>query len=298
MKFNVVALNPPYNKGMDLDFIAKAYEICADYTIAITPAKWQTAEGDQRIASEVTYKKFRETYVPHMSHVVFYPDCYDIFAISEPDGITYYMLDKHKDITKPCKVINKCKHKDIINSVEYRDICNRQTLFNVGNKVIESMGMYNKLQIKAIRSHKYQVNINKQMTVGEGGFSTRELGDDGKWHVRKDIVGNGSMLFSITDGTLTVIGNPKIIDNTTEYSQSSINIFSSNSLDECKYFYSFIGCKLIKFLVFMNISSLACVGNAKTWRFVPAPPSGKFDHIYTDEELYKTFNIYIYINNT
>ena len=27
------------------------------------------------------------------------------------------------------------------------------------------------------------------------------------------------------------------------------------------------------------------------WRFVPAPPSGKFDHIYTDEELYKAFNL-------
>lgn len=27
------------------------------------------------------------------------------------------------------------------------------------------------------------------------------------------------------------------------------------------------------------------------FRFVPAPPSGKFDHIYTDEELYKAFNL-------
>ena len=27
------------------------------------------------------------------------------------------------------------------------------------------------------------------------------------------------------------------------------------------------------------------------WRFVPAPPSGKFDHIYTDAELYEAFNL-------
>lgn len=27
------------------------------------------------------------------------------------------------------------------------------------------------------------------------------------------------------------------------------------------------------------------------FRFVPAPPSGKFDHIYTDAELYKAFNL-------
>lgn len=27
------------------------------------------------------------------------------------------------------------------------------------------------------------------------------------------------------------------------------------------------------------------------FRFVPAPPTGKFDHIYTDKELYKDFNL-------
>lgn len=31
--------------------------------------------------------------------------------------------------------------------------------------------------------------------------------------------------------------------------------------------------------------------NDNTFKFVPAPPSGKFDHIYTDEELYKEFNL-------
>lgn len=31
------------------------------------------------------------------------------------------------------------------------------------------------------------------------------------------------------------------------------------------------------------------MGNKETWRFVPDP--GAFDHIFTDEELYKKYNL-------
>ena len=33
------------------------------------------------------------------------------------------------------------------------------------------------------------------------------------------------------------------------------------------------------------------IGNIEAFRFVPAPPSGEFDHIYTDEEMYRDFKI-------
>ena len=39
MKFDVVIGNPPYNKGMDLDFVDLGYKISNKYTVMITPAK-------------------------------------------------------------------------------------------------------------------------------------------------------------------------------------------------------------------------------------------------------------------
>ena len=47
----------------------------------ITPAKWQTAEADQRVMSKMTYGEFRKKIVPHMSKVVFFPCCKDVFDI-------------------------------------------------------------------------------------------------------------------------------------------------------------------------------------------------------------------------
>lgn len=41
----------------------------------------------------------------------------------------------------------------------------------------------------------------------------------------------------------------------------------------------------------INISKLNNIQTNHCFRFVPAPPSGKFDHIYTDAELYKAFNL-------
>ena len=51
-----------------------------------------------------------------------------------------------------------------------------------------------------------------------------------------------------------------------------------------------INSKFTRFFILINISSLTIL-NDNTFRFVPAPPTGKFDHIYTDEELYKKFNL-------
>lgn len=53
----------------------------------ITPAKWQTAEADQKIASKMSYGQFRKKLVPHMREVVFYPDAKDAFDIAIREGV-------------------------------------------------------------------------------------------------------------------------------------------------------------------------------------------------------------------
>ena len=56
-----------------------------------------------------------------------------------------------------------------------------------------------------------------------------------------------------------------------------------------EYINAFNKC-LIKFLILINLSSLTIINN-NTFRFVPAPPTGKFDHIFTDQELYEKYNL-------
>ena len=83
MKFDVVIGNPPYNKGMDLDFVDLGYKISNKYTVMITPAKWQTTADDYSgcASKNINYKQFREMYVPHMSYVCFYPQSMEVFDI-------------------------------------------------------------------------------------------------------------------------------------------------------------------------------------------------------------------------
>lgn len=53
-----------------------------------------------------------------------------------------------------------------------------------------------------------------------------------------------------------------------------------------------LNCRFTRFFVAINISKLTGIFTNDCFRFAPAaPPSGKFDHVYTDEELYEHFNL-------
>lgn len=58
-----------------------------------------------------------------------------------------------------------------------------------------------------------------------------------------------------------------------------------------KSFVSWIYSKFTRFFLVPNISKLNNIQTNHCFRFVPAPPTGKFDHIYTDEELYEAFDL-------
>ena len=45
MKFNVIIGNPPYNNDIYLDFVTQSFHLSKDYTVMITPAKWQAKGG-------------------------------------------------------------------------------------------------------------------------------------------------------------------------------------------------------------------------------------------------------------
>lgn len=268
MRFDTVIGNPPYNRGMDLDFVDLGYKLSNKYTCMITPAKWQTAEANQKIASNTSYGDFRNKLVPHMKHVCFYPACKDVFDILQVDGITWYLLDK--EIHETCTIENKCKHTIYFNSTENRDIRNRQSLFNIGNEIIEYIGNYKVFTFPYQEILKrFQVWTNIQ--VPGGGLSTQ-----------------------IAPRKTQFVGESYIEDSVNfrvQHSPASICSFSADTREECQYFVSWLNCKFTRFFVAINPSKLTGIICDDCFRFVPAPPSGKFDHIYTDKELYEVFNL-------
>lgn len=271
MKFDVVIGNPPYNKGMDLDFVNLGYDLSNKYCCMITPAKWQTAEANQRVSSKMTYGEFRKKLVPHMSHVVFYPDCSDVFNIGQIDGITYFLIDKatHDE----CSVKNISRLQKWFNSENNRNITDGQTLLNIGYDIITFLGEYKTYKISTNKKDgAYKYWVNQLFSLGGGSPWDRVL--------------------LTQDGKCKIIGAGYIVKDATDYRAGvSECIFSSDDKAECESFVSWINTKFTRFFLICNVAKLTTTFDNAYFRFVPAPPSGKFDHIYTDQELYDAFNL-------
>lgn len=287
MKFDVVIGNPPYNRGMDIDFVNLGYELSSKFTCMITPAKWQTAEADQKIASKMSYGEFREKLVPHMSHVVFYPDCKDVFdSAIQTDGISYFLIDKDSQVDKAL-VTNVCSLLPILNKTEYVDLTSKCSLMIIGNTIVRYLGNYIKYDIEQTVNGRYQVYISDMLP------------------------GSGFYRLSKTNMGIVVISSYSIYDSNTgiSYGSSGVQsgkdssvaklVYASDELSECESFISWLYSRFTRFFIIINISTRGIFNN-NCFRFVPAPTvldangnrvPGKFDHIYTDEELYKTFNL-------
>lgn len=280
MNFDVVIGNPPYNRGGDIDFVNLAYELSRDNTglvCMITPAKWQTAEADQKIASSMSYGEFRKKLVPHMKYVCFYPDCKDVFSDAiQTDGITWFIIEKHINYSTILK--NKCSLKTVLNCEEKRDISNGQSLMNKGNSIVTYLKSYCKYDINKVYTGRYEVYIS-DMLPGSGFY-------------RLSKKNTGVVVispFSVIDTQTGKIYNQKGTQSGTDSSVAKC-VFKSDSIEECNSFISWLYSKFTRFFIIINISTRS-IFNKNTFKFVPAPPSGKFDHIYTDEELYKAFNL-------
>lgn len=222
MRFDVVIGNPPYNKGMDLDFVDLGYKISNKYTVMITPAKWQTAEANQKVSSKnINYGQFRQIYVPHMSYVCFYPDCLDVFGIQESSGITYYLIDKDMHENK-CTVKNSSQRQHKIDSTVIRDITHQQSLWNIGNEIVQYLGKYVTYKFPFIFEKKYYtLNINTQLT--------KSTGSSGVWdweqsRIRPDCIGKGGVLLG-KNGNLVLTGGIRVLKKTKHHHPEHLRIF-------------------------------------------------------------------------
>lgn len=276
---DIVAGNPPYNNGMDIDFVFDSFKVAKIAVSMVVPAKWQTSEADQRINSKHSYGDFRREIVPHMDKVVFYPEGAELFEIRNTDGITIYTIDKQKTFDV-ATIINHCRHQKYFESVDRRSINNRETLHNIGVSIIEKVSKHEKFMFDTTDSHRYAVWTGNQINGGNGwGYSNRE---------------DPTATFN-ADGKFKCTGSSVIVDNykheVDSRGASSIT-FTSDSDEECKNFISWIDTKLVRFLVAMNISKLGPIFTNDYFRFVPKPFKD-FSEPYTDLDMYVYYGLTI-----
>lgn len=279
MNFDVVIGNPPYNRGMDLDFVYKGFLLSTQYTCMITPAKWQTGISDSSLDSEtINYEEFRKRLVPKMSYVKFYPNSKDVFDAQVNSGITYFLMDKcaHEQCIVSNEFSSFPKH---YNSTTRRNIQDGFTLCNTGAGIIDCID-YNNGKFRYLRKK----SSNKKWVVwGTAAMPmylqyTPEL---------------STPQYMTSDLKIDLSANLRL-------SADSFIFFESDCKGECEQFVSYTYTKLFRFLASCNICVYKGWNKPETFKYIPAPTvldkqgkriAGSFDHIYTDAEQYKTFNL-------
>ena len=262
-KINNIIMNPPYNKDMYIDFVMLAIKIATEKVLPITPAKFQAKGGEKNEA-------FRREVLPYISDIVYYPEETDVFDVRSACGIAYYLIDKDEHKVK--NIVNKSKRVPAFNTgSELREYKAKDTLYNIGNQIVNKLGNTGINLLNNDTSKGYKVALNNQVLYW-GSSQTH--------------------CFFSPDGKSQVLSSCKIFDSSKneELDVSAAKyIFSSDNYTEIEYFKSWIDTKFIRFMVLIGFNVLTGVLNEEFWRFVPDP--GAFDHIFTDEEFYKKYDL-------
>lgn len=267
MKFDIIVGNPPYNNKQDAYFSIKLSRRYNKYMCFIVPGKWKIYEKG------TVYDKMRKALVAHIKYICFYPCCKDVFDILQVDGITYFIADRYTH--SKCIVENKSKYIKHFNNIRYRSIHDRRSLVNIGDEILKVISNCTELGIDIENISP----LNKRFQV---------------WICTKTPGGNFSTVVNNNIQRL-FIGICRLIDtktdSTEEFTPAFKCIFSSDNIDECRSFISWINSKFVRFFLAINQSKQSNIITNDTFRLVPRLYDSKFDHIFTDKELYKMYGL-------
>lgn len=268
VKFDVVIGNPPYNNDIYLDFVQLGHKLSNECSCWITPAKWQAKGGAKN-------EQFRKDIVPYMSKIVYYPEATDIFDIQECDGITYYLVDKSE--TTITSITNKSDDIILFDSQDNYDTKDlaQISLLNCANSVIKKLNGIPRINVSVNDKHRFFVAEARMY-----GWGTERVNNGIRYKSCKCYT---------NELKYNVISVPQVVnaDDLSKLAKVRMLTFSSDRLDECKSYVSFMESKFVKFLMLSSRIGTMVGGEAK--RFVPAPEA--FDHIFTDAELYEKYNL-------
>jgi site-specific DNA-methyltransferase (adenine-specific) len=311
MKIDVVVSNPPYNKDKYLDFVKEGSNLADKCSLWITPAKWQAKGGEKNEA-------FRQNIVPHMSKIVYYPVSTDIFNIGESAGISYYITDKSVHTNKELKIVcvgqeqfstdNKYISSDakaLVNSKIRAIIDKCSTMNNIlGNKLNLHQSYYvkntdsghdktseNDIEVWGGKAGGEKDITGKQFFLL--GYKSKDelfrLDGVDKYKACLSCMPTGNNKYGAFDESGMAFGLKEILmlkpNQVPKGSYFPLMCFDTEN--EAKSFISYFNTRFIRFLIICSIVGTTI--SSELFRLVPDP--GAFDHIFTDEELYKRYNL-------
>lgn len=284
MKFDVVIGNPPYNNDLYIDFVTLGHELSKEYCCMITPAKWQAKGGGKN-------EEFRAKIVPHIEEIVYYPNEKEVFNISAHGGICYYSIGRES--TKTSVIVhNVNRDVSLVETISHTTF-NENIMLDINARKI----------VDKVMSSKF-TGINESLDCPKFSYFCGKMACE----VTEDTTGtyylrDNSNYFKINDAYVRKeagideykVYHNKFIDNSTichiynhnEVASRNWCLLGYGDKAKCESIKSYYECRLIWYLVVA--SETGSTTNKEAWRFVPDP--GNFDHIFTDEELYKRYNL-------
>jgi site-specific DNA-methyltransferase (adenine-specific) len=299
MHFDVVIGNPPYNNDLYVDFVELGTKLSKEISTFITPSKWQAKGGEKN-------KRFRENIVQYMNKIVVYKDSTEIFDIEEWGGICYYIITKKPTATKLIK--NICKRNNSLSSNFEPHNETNIILYNIKIlQIIRKVQQYKNITDSICLNRQVYVNeqdrgeqtkqeeyttdyievMQGELLVGyKKIYELYTQKDIEKYKCICSIMSGSALAF---DSTNKVLGIPKMsILKPYQVPKGSFPILKYFTTEqECNSFVSYMNTHLISFLYY-----LGCCGTTMTkefFRFIPNQE--EFNHIFTNEELYKRYDI-------
>ena len=265
MKFDNIIGNPPYNNDLYVEFMYKLNNVYADNMIVIVPAKLY-------FNKDTTTNKFKKLF-QNIEKCIFYQCEGEVFKISMASGIA--VLWSKPNIFKETDILNISNIFESFNTDEWYRIDKNIDTFNIkAISIIEKILKHNnryKLSDNEI-DRRYKCTIRKQAYVlGGSSNSARSI----FYYDDKFDKGWVTNSLSIEEQAKVGIGR--------------VTIFSSNNIEECESFVSYINTRLVRYLIAVGASGYSNIMNDETFRFVPKPD--RFDHIFTDKELYEKYSL-------
>lgn len=298
MQFNVVIGNPPYNNDIYLDFVTLAHTMSKDYSLMVTPAKWQAKATQDNIY-------FRQNIVPYMSHIVIYRDATEVFNIKEWGGISYYLIDK--DIHNIKLIKNICGGNSNLNTDFEEHIEENPILLP-----LEIIGIIDKIRDTSRESLSEIISVKRQEYVleAERGNSIKTDIDNISIIQGNKVVGYTSLnklrtienlrkwkcVTAILTGSLCSFNKDKQVlgigklwsigpNQVPKGSFPILKYFDSEG--ECNSFISYCNTKLVSFLFYLGQCGTTLT--KEFFRYIPIPDD--FEHIYTNDELYNKYQL-------
>ena len=304
MTFDVIIGNPPYQladggnaasaKPLSHLFVQQAIRLSPRYLSMIIPARWYS--GGKGL------DEFRDLMLndTRLSYLVDYFDSNDCFpGIDLSGGVCYFLWDQQHS--------GDCIVRSIINGKE--SIIQRPLIekgndsfvrFNSSISILEKIKQFQESSfIQLVSSRKpFGIATNEKIDTEKGingikiyAYPKNGYIENSKVSVNKQSVYKPKVLISYAYGErgnfpYLVIGKPFIGEVNSCCSETYLMIGPFENTNECENVMSYIRTKFFRFLVLLRKNTQHAT--SKVYQFVPLQ---EFSHPWTDEMLYKKYNL-------